>query len=60
MEHATAHVDYSLLDRRSNQLLCSRCLKAGIRRPVVQVISARHRLQSLCRPCRASAARELP
>ncbi len=64
MEQTTAQVDQSLLKRRTDQLLCSRCLKTGIRRRVVQIISARHRLQSLCQPCRqadgAPATRRSP
>jgi hypothetical protein len=64
MERTTAQVDQGLLTRRTDQLLCSRCLKTGIRRRVVQIISARHRLQSLCRSCRqatdATATRRSP
>ena len=52
MERTAKVVDYSLLQRLSDQLLCSRCLKRGVRTPVVQVISTRHRLRSLCRSCR--------
>ena len=55
MASTSAQVDYRLLENRSDQVLCSRCLKRGIRTPVVQVISERHRLQSLCRGCRAPA-----
>jgi hypothetical protein len=51
------NVDYSLMRRLSSLLLCSRCLKHGVRRPVVQVISARHRAQPLCPTCRAISAR---
>ena len=60
MESRSPRVDYSLLNRRSDQLLCSRCLKAGVRRRVVQIISARHRLQSLCPPCRESITAARP
>ena len=45
-------VDYGFLAHRSAKIVCSRCLKTGIRTPVVQIISARHRLLSLCRACR--------
>ena len=44
-------VDYGLLRRWSNQILCSRCFKRGQRTPVAQIISARHRLLSLCGSC---------
>ena len=60
MEARSARVDYGLLNRRSDQLLCSRCLKAGVRRRVVQIISARHQLQSLCPPCRESVSTAKP
>lgn len=45
-------VAYGLLDRRTNQLLCSNCLAEGRRTPVPQVISIRHRPRSLCASCR--------
>ena len=44
-------VDYGLLRRWSNQILCSRCFKRGQRTTVAQIISARHRLLSLCGSC---------
>lgn len=45
-------VAYGLLERSTNQLLCSHCLAAGRRTPVPQVISTRHRPRSLCASCR--------
>jgi len=51
------NVDYSLMRRLSSLLLCSRCLRHGVRRPVVQVISSRHRVQPLCPTCRVISAR---
>ncbi len=53
MQDSAARVDYGLLNHLSDQLLCSRCLKKGIRTRIVQVISRRHRLRSLCRACGA-------
>jgi hypothetical protein len=45
-------IDDRLLAHRSDLILCSRCLRQGVRTPVVQIISARHRLLPLCRHCR--------
>jgi hypothetical protein len=56
VERAT-NVDRAFLSFVSDLLLCSRCLRAGVRTPVRQVISHRHRPQSLCRDCRGAATR---
>lgn len=53
MQDLGVRVDYSLLRWRSDQLLCSRCLRAGIRKRIVQLLSPRHRPRSLCTDCRA-------
>jgi hypothetical protein len=45
-------VTYGLLRRFSDQLLCSRCLRRGVKSRVAQIISERHRPQSLCAACR--------
>jgi hypothetical protein len=51
----------SIIDRRfltfvTDLLLCSRCLKSGIRTRVRQVISPRHRPHALCGDCRRRGA----
>jgi hypothetical protein len=46
-------IDFNLLRRLSHLLLCSGCLRLGIRTPVPQVISPRHVPRSLCPACRA-------
>lgn len=53
MSAAGPSVDYALLARVSEHLVCSRCLRRGRRTPVRQVISKRHRPLSLCPQCRA-------
>ena len=50
-------VDYRLLECRSEDLLCSRCLRRGIRRPVPQLLSRHHRPRSLCPACAREAGR---
>jgi len=47
-------VDYRLLDRLSNLVICSSCFQEGEVTPVPQVISDRHTLQNLCPDCRAA------
>ena len=47
-------VDYRLLDRLSNLVICSTCFQAGRVTPVPQVISDRHMLQNVCADCRAA------
>lgn len=47
------NVDYRLLDRLSNLVICSTCFQAGRVTPVPQVISDRHMLQNTCAECRA-------
>jgi hypothetical protein len=46
-------IDFNLLRRLSHLLLCSACLRFGVRTPVPQVISPRHTPRSLCPACRA-------
>ena len=45
------NVDYRLLDRLSNLVICSSCFQAGVVTPVPQVISDRHTLQNVCNDC---------
>ena len=56
---AKSNVDYRLLDRLSNLVICSGCLRRGKVTPVPQVISDRHSLTNECPKCRyESASRE--
>lgn len=50
---ARDNVSYRLLDRLSNLVICSRCLRAGRVTPVPQIISGRHSLTNECADCRA-------
>ena len=49
---STDNVDYRLLDRLSNLVICSSCLRRGKVTPVPQVISDRHSLTNQCPQCR--------
>ena len=50
---AKDNVSYRLLNRLSNLVICSRCLRSGVVTPVPQVISGRHSLTNECAECRA-------
>jgi hypothetical protein len=50
---AKDNVSYRLLDRLSDLVICSSCLRAGRVTPVPQVISGRHSLTNECGECRA-------
>lgn len=50
---AKDNVSYRLLNRLSNLVICSRCLRSGVVKPVPQVISGRHALTNECPECRA-------
>ena len=50
--NASDNVDYRLLERLSNLVICSSCFQDGIVTPVPQVISDRHTLQNICNDCR--------
>lgn len=49
---AESKVDYRLLERLSNLVICSCCLRRGKVTPVPQVISDRHSLTNECPNCR--------
>ena len=51
------NIDYRLLNRLSNLVICSSCLRSGIITPVPQVISDRHALTNECAECRFENAR---
>lgn len=50
---AKDNVSYRLLNRLSNLVICSRCLRSGVVTPVPQMISGRHSLTNECAECRA-------
>ena len=50
---AKDNVSYRLLNRLSNLVICSCCLRAGKVTPVPQIISGRHSLTNECAECRA-------
>jgi hypothetical protein len=53
---AKDNIDYRLLNRLSNLVICSRCLRRGKITPVPQVISGRHSLTNECPSCRHERA----
>lgn len=53
---AKDNVDYRLLNRLSNLVICSSCLRRGEVTPVPQVISGRHSLSNECANCRTENA----
>jgi len=53
---AKDNVSYRLLDKLSNLVICSRCLRNGIVTPVPQLISGRHALTNKCVDCRSGKA----
>lgn len=52
----TAALELGLLERLSALIVCSCCLRHGLRTPVPQVISPRHRPRTLCPDCRATVS----
>jgi hypothetical protein len=51
----TRKVDYSLLERFTELLICSRCFRKHMRQPVRQLVSGRHRPLALCHECASKA-----
>jgi len=49
---AKSNIDYRLLNRLSNLVICSSCLRRGKVTPVPQVISDRHSVSNECSKCR--------
>jgi hypothetical protein len=49
---AKDNVSYRLLDRLSNLVICSPCLRRGKVTPVPQIISERHAMTNECADCR--------
>ena len=60
MHTGPATIDFGLLERLTDQLVCSRCLKTGVRRPVMQVVSRRHQPRTLCHDCVDAIGNENP
>ena len=50
-------VDYRLLNRLSDLVICSRCFRLGTVTPVPQVISSRHALKNVCQACSTASRR---
>lgn len=50
---AKDNISYRLLEKLSNLVICSRCLRHGTVTPVPQIISGRHALTNECAECRA-------
>lgn len=53
---AEDNVDYRLLNRLSNLVICSSCLRRGKVTPVPQLISDRHALTNECTDCRHASS----
>ncbi len=53
---AKDNVDYRLLNKLSDLVLCSFCLRAGKVTPVPQVFSKRHTPHNVCLLCRRRLA----
>jgi hypothetical protein len=49
---ANDNVDYRLLNKLSNLVICSQCLRSGKVTPVPQVFSKHHRPHNVCPHCR--------
>jgi len=55
--HARAEIDRRFLSFVTDLVLCSHCFRHGLRTPIRQPISHRHRPRTLCRDCSAEDAR---
>lgn len=54
---AKNNIDYRLLNRLSNLVICSSCLQRGVVTPVPQVISDRQSVTNECSKCRLENVR---
>lgn len=45
------NVSYTLLERVSRLLICSRCFRRNVHQPLTRVFSRRHRILPLCSVC---------
>ena len=50
------NVSYRLLNKLSNLVICSSCLRHGTVTPVPQLITGRHKLTNECADCRSKSA----
>ena len=50
-QNLSGKVDYSLLERFTELLICSGCFKKNEHQPVRQLVSGRHRPLALCPEC---------
>jgi hypothetical protein len=50
-QNLSRKVDYSLLERFTELLICSGCFKKHEHQPVRQLVSGRHRPIALCHEC---------
>lgn len=57
MPYRLDNISFSLLDRLTDDLLCTRCLRLGVRRRITQVVSCHHRPLTLCRECAPDSPR---
>ena len=51
MNQARASIDFTLLERLTDEFVCTRCFQEGIVTPLTQVVSKFHRPRTLCRDC---------
>ncbi len=54
---AKDNISYRLLNRLSDLVICSSCLRRGKVTPVPQIISDRHELTNICADCRCQRLR---
>ena len=52
---AIDNVSYRLLNKLSNLVICSSCLRKGTVTPVPQLITGRHKLTNECADCRSKS-----
>lgn len=50
------NVDYRLLNRLSDLVICSNCLRSGKVTPVPQLICKNREITNVCRKCRSDQA----
>ncbi len=55
MNEPAPKIDFGLLNRLTDLVICSRCFQSGRLNPVVQVVSGRHRPRTLCQDCTQQA-----
>ena len=48
---AMGRISYALMARFSESLICGRCFRRNVRKPVRQVFSSRHKPLPICHDC---------